>query len=85
MAASPEARGTCSLRLAGQWQARPDLSLAECAAHSSRPLEASPVATEAGSLGQGYWRGTFLAASRSAINRSPDGRDWSLLRERRSP
>lgn len=80
-AASPEAHGTCSLRLAGQWQAHPDLNLAECVA----ALEASPIAPEAGSLAQAYWRGTFLAASRSAIYRSADGRDWSLLRERRSP
>lgn len=80
-AASAEARGTCSLREAGQWRPHPDLSLAECAA----ALEATPVATEAGSLGQAYWRGTFLAASHNAIYRSADGRDWSLLRERRSP
>ncbi|WP_028009457.1 hypothetical protein [Solimonas flava] len=80
-ATGDDARGTCSLRDAGQWRSLKNLSLAECA----DALEATPVDNDAGRLGQAYWRGTFLATSRSAIYRSADGRDWSLLRERRSP
>lgn len=80
-ATGAEARGTCSLRDAGHWRSRTDLSLAECA----DALESSVTADGADRLGQAYWRGTFLAASRSAIYRSADGRDWSLLRERRAP
>jgi hypothetical protein len=76
-----EPRAVCSVQNGDDWQKQAELTFEQCAA----ALENSPAAYDANGLKHAYWDGTFLSASAKAIYQSPNGHDWTKLRDRAAP
>ena len=74
-------QGVCSLRVAGQWQPRPQLTLEQCA----DALEKSPEPYDASGYKQAYWQGVFLLAGPKGVYQSRNNSDWTPLREHAAP
>lgn len=72
-------RRTCSLKVNGQWQKLPDITIEDCA----RKLDESPEPAGSNAAKFGYWSGIYLVANRDEILKSQDSNRWETVIQRK--
>ncbi|HEY0973323.1 MAG TPA: hypothetical protein VGE57_02375 [Solimonas sp.] len=72
-------RRTCSLKINGQWQKLPELTIQECA----QRLDDAPEPPNSNAAKFGYWSGTYLVANHKEVLRSKDSNQWETVIQRR--
>lgn len=73
-------RRTCSLKVNGQWQKMPELTIEDCA----RKLDQSPEPAGGNAAKFGYWSGIYLVANKDEVLKSKDSNQWETVIQRRA-